>query len=56
VGAVIASDTAFVLGGLALVGVRLALELIDEKRFAGGMVYVRYRTAGSGANPPVRRP
>ncbi len=27
-------------------GVFLSLELIDERRFAGGVVYLRYRTAG----------
>jgi hypothetical protein len=26
--------------------VRIDLELVDERRFAGGMVYVRYRVVG----------
>jgi hypothetical protein len=25
-------------------GVRMKLELLDERRFGGGMVYLRYRT------------
>jgi dihydrofolate reductase len=29
-------------------GVRTTLELLDERRFAGGVVYLRYRTTGSG--------
>jgi dihydrofolate reductase len=28
--------------------VRLELELLDERRFGNGMVYLRYRTAGEG--------
>jgi len=28
-------------------GVRLALELVEERRFAGGVVYVRYSTRGA---------
>ena len=26
--------------------IRIGLELVDERRFAGGMVYVRYRVTG----------
>ena len=27
-------------------GVRLGLELLDQRRFANGMVYLKYRVAG----------
>ena len=37
-------------------GVRLALELVDEKRFAGGMVYLRYRTADDDSVSPLQEP
>jgi dihydrofolate reductase len=30
-------------------GVRLGLELVDERRFGGGMVFLHYRTAGDGS-------
>ena len=32
-------------------GVRLGLELLDERRFEGGMVYLRYRTKTRGDGP-----
>jgi dihydrofolate reductase len=39
--------------------VRLELELLDERRFGGGMVYLRYRTKtrgdGSSAGPDSPR-
>ena len=34
-------------------GVQAGLELVDERRFAGGVVYLRYRVRpGSGSTPP----
>jgi hypothetical protein len=34
-------------------GVRLGLELVDQRRFAGGMAYLSYRVTGPG---PARTP
>jgi dihydrofolate reductase len=34
-------------------GIQIGLELVDERRFAGGVVYLRYRVRpGSGSTPP----
>ncbi len=44
---------AVVGGGLRALpeGMRLNLELLDERRFAGGTVYLRYRLSASAAPP-----
>ena len=31
-------------------GVRLTLELLDERRFGNGVVYLRYAASGSGSS------
>ena len=33
-------------------GVDLGLELLEERRFAGGMTFLRYRTVTGGSQPP----
>jgi len=36
-------------------GARLDLELMDERRFGNGVVYLRYRSVRQGSHPAVRR-